>query len=129
MTVVKGGRGVGKTVWFQALQNPALRAVAADEYQLPILTRIEAHTGFGSERKASYPSPRTLEDLLRTYSAQDIWYTVVLAALEVPELQTGEWSNRIDWVLANPEAADNALINADREAEANGTSCRSSSPS
>ncbi|MGW5642775.1 hypothetical protein ACWEV3_29615 [Saccharopolyspora sp. NPDC003752] len=121
VTVVKGGRGVGKTVWFQALQDPALRAVVADEYQLPVLTRVEAHTGFGSERKASYPSPRTLEDLLRTFSAQDIWYTVVLAALEVPELQSGEWSNRIRWVLANPEAADNALINADREAEANGT--------
>jgi hypothetical protein len=120
VTVVKGGRGVGKTVWFQVLQDPTLRAVTADEYRLPILTRVEAHTGFGSARRANYPSPRALEALLRDFSAQDIWYTVVLTALDIPELQTGEWSDRISWVLANPQAADDALIKADRQAAESG---------
>ncbi|MBB5155016.1 hypothetical protein [Saccharopolyspora phatthalungensis] len=69
VTVVKGGRGVGKTVWFQALQDPALRAVAADEYRLPVLTRIESHTkldmpdiyrvAFGLGRKGGVPRMRS----------------------------------------------------------------------
>ena len=37
VTVVKGGRGVGKTVWFRALQDHGLRVIAASEYQLPQL--------------------------------------------------------------------------------------------
>lgn len=50
VTVVKGGRGVGKTVWFQALQDPVLREIAAAEYQLPRLTTTEPVVGYGLER-------------------------------------------------------------------------------
>ena len=37
VTVVKGGRGVGKSVWFKALQEDALRELATQEYRLPAL--------------------------------------------------------------------------------------------
>ncbi|MER7014066.1 hypothetical protein ABT324_21815 [Saccharopolyspora sp. NPDC000359] len=121
VTVVKGGRGVGKTVWFQALQDDELREIAAEEYRLPQLRRVRAFPGFGADQSESYPRQRTLEDLLQRANAKIIWETVVLKALGHPELQSGKWSERVEWIRDHAEDTDEWLIRADQDADSTGT--------
>ncbi|OXM73866.1 MULTISPECIES: hypothetical protein [Amycolatopsis] len=124
VTVVTGGRGVGKTVWFQTLLNDELRTLAADEYQLPRLLKIDPLAGFGSERNLDkYPSRRVLEELLHDgVNPVDIWTAVALQALgmnAIRELTT--WKAKLGWLRSHPEEAESALDKADRAAAETGT--------
>ncbi|WP_427889590.1 hypothetical protein ACQHIV_39855 [Kribbella sp. GL6] len=119
VTVVQGGRGVGKTVWFKALQNRELRSLTADEYQLGRLNRIDALPGYGTALlPEQYPSQRVLSALLAQFpAAEDIWTAVVLNALEAPGIvEQATWADRVRWLLANPEQSEIALAAADRDA-------------
>jgi hypothetical protein len=122
VTVVRGGRGVGKTVWFKALQNNTLRGLAAEQYQLERLSRIEPLPGFGSERTSQYPSQRVLEHLINNNAdPKDIWTTVALVALGMKEVkEQGSWQARVQWLQSHPEEAEQALIDADDEARERG---------
>ncbi|MCX2733538.1 hypothetical protein OOZ19_25125 [Saccharopolyspora sp. NFXS83] len=120
VTIVRGGRGVGKSVWFQALQKDQLRELAAEEYRLPQLRRIVPHPGHGAALlPARYPDADTIRAMLdRGAEPRDIWYAVVLQALEVPEVRAlPKWSARVEWVRDNPEDRAGALARADEEAE------------
>jgi hypothetical protein len=123
VTVVRGARGVGKTVWFKALQDQLLRKVAADEYQLPRLNGITTHPVFGSGlAPESYPGPAVLEGLVERADPTQIWTAVVLAALGVAEVvELPSWERRVGWVKENPELSDRALARADADASASGT--------
>ncbi|MEU6130299.1 hypothetical protein ABZ805_14100 [Saccharopolyspora sp. NPDC047091] len=123
VTVVKGGRGVGKSVWFQALQKDELRELAAEEYRLPQLRRLVPHAGYGAAlRPSDYPDADTIAALLANGAEpRDLWYAVVLNALEVREVQDlDKWSQRVDWVKGNPEDRAAALTRVDRHAESSG---------
>lgn len=123
VTVVKGGRGVGKSVWFQALQDPQLRQIAADEYQLPQLQRIESHAGWGAQLSSEhYPSAPVLGKLLENGADPvDIWYAVILNALGVPEIeQLDNWPARTEWVRQDSERWEKALSRADKQAKDSG---------
>jgi len=119
VTVVRGARGVGKTVWFKALQDGKLRALAADDYQLARLKSVETLAGYGAElRPDVYPGPaslgRMLEDGLAPY---DIWMAVLLRALGtagIQELQS--WPERLQWLHDHPDEQDQALAIADQRA-------------
>lgn len=124
VTVVRGGRGVGKTVWFKTLLQKKLRDLAADEYQLPRLLEVDPLEGFGSERKLeSYPSRAVLEDLLaKDIRPVNIWRAVALKALNAPELAPlDDWGSRVRWIEQHPERAERALNRIDREAGADAT--------
>jgi len=119
VTVVRGARGVGKTVWFKALQDDALRMVAVEAYQLSALNSIQSLSGYGSERKPeAYPGPAVLRKLLRNgVEPVDIWTAVLLKGLEDQNIaRFGSWPERVDWVAASPEAVEQALSSADRHA-------------
>lgn len=122
VTVVRGGRGVGKTVWFKALQNNTLRGLAAEHYRLERLTRIEPLPGFGSERTSQYPSQRVLEHLINNNAEpKDIWTAVALVAFGVKEVKEQDsWQARVQWLQSHPEEAEQALITADDEARDRG---------
>lgn len=123
VTIVKGGRGVGKSVWFQALQDSELCELAAEEYRLPRLRRIVPHPGYGAAlRPSRYPDADTIGAMLERGTApRDIWYAVVLHALGVPEVSAlPKWSARVEWVRDNPEDRAAALGRADAEAEHTG---------
>jgi len=122
-TVVQGGRGVGKTVWFKALQDDALRRLAAEEYHLTRLNAIEPRAGYGTELvPGKYPSQRTLGHLVTRFQhTEDIWTAVVLHSFGYAETsRLADWSDRVQWVLDNPEPVERALAKADEEAGARG---------
>lgn len=117
-TIVQGGRGVGKTVWFKTLLNPRLRAIAAHRYGKPEIERATVLAGFGAEISDAYPGPRVLTDLVRRdFDPADIWWAVILHSVRSPELTVFDtWGERVRWVTDHPEEFENALRRADRQA-------------
>ncbi|MFF4411496.1 hypothetical protein ACFYY8_03145 [Streptosporangium sp. NPDC001559] len=123
-TVVRGGRGAGKTFWFRSLRDDRLRAVAASEYLIDRLARVRVDAGYGATIDSDrYPGPGELHHLVdRDVAAQDVWNTVLLAALGVPDLKSVlSWEERIRWVREHPMARDRVIADADRQARADGT--------
>jgi hypothetical protein len=126
VTVVKGARGTGKTYWAKALTDPRLLEIAAASYMMPRLRRVEIATGFAADRTtgAAYPHKRVIARLMQdeSFEAVDFWFTVVLMALQVPEV-TGisDWPGRMSWVREHPEALDDALQEANSAADSSGT--------
>jgi hypothetical protein len=123
VTVVLGARGVGKTAWFKALQDATLRRVAADEYKLARLLKIDSVPGYGTRRDPDrYPGPPSLAHLVEdTHDTAEIWTAVLLHALGCRDVTTlASWSDRVRWVRQNPELLDRALADADREAAERG---------
>lgn len=119
VTVVRGARGVGKTVWFKALQIGVLRSLVADDYQLARLKSVETLAGYGTELKTdAYPGPRSLAGMLEVgTSPYDIWQAVLLYSLDTPGIrQASSWPERARWVRDHPDEQEEALAAADRRA-------------
>jgi hypothetical protein len=116
-TIVRGGRGVGKTVWFKALQEPSLREIAADYYRLDRLNRVDTLEGFGAKLSKQYPNPRRLQSLEDRFRPLDIWTAVALFGFGIKELVTVEdWPERVQWVVANPGKVEDAILDVDEQA-------------
>jgi hypothetical protein len=119
VTVVRGARGAGKTVWFRALQDDALRAIASDAYQLGRLRNVRPLTGYGAELKQSnYPGPSALFQLMRENVDPDVlWSTVLLCSFKTPELVAmARWQDRVEWTMHNPDRLDATIEDVDRHA-------------
>lgn len=117
VTIVLGGRGVGKTVWFQALQDSELRKLAVARYQLPVLDRVDASPGFGTSIRREYPSQRRLQALIERFAAEDIWTAVALFGFGAIELtQLPDWADRAAWVRDNPGGVEDLLLDIDESA-------------
>ena len=120
--LVIGARGVGKSVWSQALQDPEKRGTLPDSF-FPY--PLQVSPGFGAElKRANYPDPDTFEVLVAQHDCQpyQIWRAVlcrVLAATMAqdrpPTVPTGTWRETVAWVAANEGEPVAALIEqADR---------------
>lgn len=122
-TVVRGGRGVGKTFWYRSLLDDTLRQVAAQEYNIDRLRRLTVSPGYGASVAPDlYPGTGVLRQLSETsIRPYDLWHTVVLTALGQPELkELIEWRDRVAWVRANPGAAERTVQRVDRQAQDQG---------
>ncbi|MFC8848357.1 MULTISPECIES: hypothetical protein [unclassified Micromonospora] len=123
-TVVRGGRGVGKTFWYRSLLDSTLRQVAAQEYGIERLRHLTVAAGYGAAIEPGlYPGTSVLRQLAETsIRPYDIWYAVLLTALGQPELQgLVEWQDRVAWVRANPGAAERTVQITDHRAQEQGT--------
>ncbi|MEU2484926.1 hypothetical protein ABZ593_10020 [Streptomyces sp. NPDC012617] len=127
VTVVRGARGTGKTFWAKALIDPDLREVAARSYMMPRLRRVRVTTGFatGGGTSTPYPSKRKIARLLRGTTGHEIhevfWRAVVMMALDVPEItRIPDWADRVRWAEENEDAYEDALDEADQEAQGSG---------
>ncbi|QMU73502.1 hypothetical protein GXP74_00360 [Streptacidiphilus sp. P02-A3a] len=121
VTVVRGGRGSGKTVWFKVLSDDRLRVIAAEAYKLPRLNGVVTANGFGTALgPESYPGPATIRKILDSdVDPAEIWTAVVLVALNVEQILTIKgWEHRVAWARNNPEAYEVALWEADQKAGA-----------
>lgn len=122
-TVVRGGRGVGKTFWFRSLLDDRLRAVAAQEYRIEKLNSLETAAGYGAALEPDrYPGSATLRSLVDSGAKpEELWTTVLLVALGQPELRLiRPWSERIAWVREHPDERDRTIAEADRRAREEG---------
>ncbi|WP_326582169.1 hypothetical protein OG889_26090 [Streptomyces sp. NBC_00481] len=123
-TVVRGGRGVGKTFWYRSLLDETLREVAAEEYGIERLRRLTVSPGYGAAVEPDlYPGTGVLRQLVEEgVRPYDLWYAVLLTALGQSELHAlPEWRDRVTWVRTNPGAAERTVQRADQEAQQYGT--------
>lgn len=124
VTVVRGGRGAGKTYWYNSLLDDELRVVAAEEFELPRLRDVRALEGFSVQSNSgAYPSGAEIAQLLsRGVAPEDLWMAVVLGRLGVPEFsELASWQERIRWTRDNPRRATVLIEEADRRAGAEET--------
>ncbi|MFI1677124.1 hypothetical protein [Streptomyces sp. NPDC020607] len=123
-TVVRGGRGVGKTFWFRSLLDERLRMVAAQEYRIDRLSRLTVAAGYGAALDPDrYPGPASLRTLVESgVEPKDLWTTVLLVVLGQPELlKIRPWKDRVEWVRAHPDDRDRTIADSDRMAQAEGS--------
>lgn len=119
-TVVRGGRGVGKTFWCRSLLYDRLRDVAAEEYRIDRLRSLKVSPGYSAKLEPHlYPGAGEMPSLVDSgVRAYDLWNAVLLVALGQPELQGNmKWSDRVAWVQDNPGARDWTIAQADKQAQ------------
>ncbi|MET8663342.1 hypothetical protein ABZV87_03285 [Streptomyces tendae] len=120
-TVVQGDRGVGKTFWARSLLDPELREAAAVEYRISRLRKLHVTPGFGMDiGSPHYPGPLVLPSLLSGEALpEEIWYAVLLGALEHPwPPETTGWAERVAWLRTHRDLAEAAIAEADARAAA-----------
>lgn len=117
-SVVRGGRGSGKSFWWAALQREEHRNWIANTLgaKLSRTDNLTVIAGFGvATRTNIYPSPRVLDGLAKTHAAhlEDIWMTILLnQALDSsvsPYQNMTKWSERVDWTSMNVEEVEGLL--------------------
>jgi hypothetical protein len=122
VTLVVGGRGAGKTVWFKALQSTEHRELAASAYQLPKLSQAKVAAGHGAEFVAgSYPGPGMLKQLLALNCDPElIWQSVCLHALgkELPG-QADDWPDRVRFLAEHPSYFETEIEVIDKSSNDN----------
>ena len=121
--LVIGARGVGKSVWSQALQDlePTQHNGMwhADLFPYP----LQVSPGFGTAlRRDNYPDPETFEALLDQPNVQphEIWRAVLCRALATAMQQnirqhvpSTSWQETVDWVMAKQESVAALIEEAD----------------
>lgn len=110
--LVTGMRGAGKTFWWAALQQPAVRRLIERSGEQSVLRRdTEIWTGFGqTPAPDDYPGKDVLKALINAgVEPRMIWRTVAARRLATdgdPLRQHAEWPARIQYVDENPERID-----------------------
>ncbi|MET9913806.1 hypothetical protein ABZZ74_44930 [Streptomyces sp. NPDC006476] len=124
VTVVRGARGSGKTVWTKVLGDDRMREIAAASYMMPRLDRMTVATGHakGGEPNLHHPSKSVISKLVDDdVKPQHLWSAVVLAGLRAPEILRIEgWDKRVRWVADHMESYERALWTMDQEARKSG---------
>ena len=126
-SVVIGMRGAGKTFWWNALQAPAVRRMLATRRR-PVLfpestamgEDAEIAIGFGvAPQPRSYPGKEVLSNLLANGTEPGaIWRSVVswhLAPDGHPLRRGADWTERVSFVVRNPEVVDRLLHDRDSD--------------
>ena len=117
--VVTGMRGAGKTFWWSALQNEAVRRLIGERYARAKLSgNTVLRTGFGVRPAADeYPGKDVLDRLLQDGTdPRSIWRTVQawqVARQDHPLRCNDDWSSRTAYVREHPEIIDRLFENED----------------
>lgn len=116
--LVIGDRGVGKSVWSQALQqSPSLQGNnALPKTLFPYPLRVLP--GFGTNADPRYPDSDTFEDLLKKgLTPYAIWRGVIcraLAEITAQAMPIDQWESTVRWVQEQPEAVAALIQKADQ---------------
>jgi len=100
--LVIGGRGVGKSFWTAALNNPTLRN------SLPDLANCSVSIGFAENPDiARYPNADVISNLLKDgVDPYDMWRAVILrwaTRLTQSDIPASDWRNTINFLREQPE--------------------------
>jgi hypothetical protein len=115
--LVEGMRGAGKSVWFSALQQPALRRWLGGAAGINEMTRVSV--GFGEASQGGlFPTKDTLIGMVGKHDPRQIWKTVfyrqvVEEAAPRAFQKLTKWPERVSWVKEHSEDVDNLLFTVD----------------
>jgi len=118
--VVTGMRGSGKTFWWSALQDPAIRTLLGEMHpRLAPIARAEFLCGFGvTPSPEQYPTNDQLRSMLSNdVEPRIVWRTVHITSLvheDHPLKNMAEWSERVDYVRRNPSEIERAFHSRDK---------------
>ncbi len=125
--VVTGMRGAGKTFWWGALQDKAVRAMLG---KVPGFRTVDAstevRTGFGVRPDSGkYPGKDTIRQLLdEGHEARIIWRTVAAWQFtrqfpreDHPLRQKTSWAERVEWAAHHPESTEALFEESDRASD------------
>ena len=127
--LVTGMRGAGKTFWWSALQDSAVRQLVGRQAMRSTLSEnTEVLTGFGvTPALDRYPDKDVLRNLLSTdIEPRIVWRTVQalqLAQIDHPLRQMDSWKTRAGYVKDNPEQVGSLFEERDRKFHEQGTNC------
>ena len=119
--LVTGMRGAGKTFWWRALQERAVRRLLVEHAcQFPISENTEVRTGFGVRpAPKEYPSKDVLKKLIvRGFEPRIIWRTVQALQLAGDDhrlRRIDSWQTRVRYVDEDPEAIERLFEERDME--------------
>ena len=125
--LVTGMRGAGKTFWWGALQDQAVRTLVGQQSaRSPVIGSMEVRTGFGGTLAPDqYPGRHVLTNLmLAGFEPKIIWRTVQAYQLAgaAHELRKRRWwRERVEFVDRHPEAIDRLFYETDVECDRRGT--------
>jgi hypothetical protein len=112
--LVSGIRGAGKSFWWHALQDDAMRTLALPNSE----ATWTASAGFGEGDAENRPGQDVLEQLLaQGHPPRLVWKAVVLRhalnAAHLPDPAPTPWSDRVAWIRTDAERTANLLRAAD----------------
>lgn len=120
--LVIGDRGVGKSVWSQALQESSAlqRSGTLPKTLFPYTLRVLP--GYGTNSDLRYPDSDTIEGLIQHgLTPYAIWRGVLCRALAKITGQTipaDQWETTVRWVQDQPEAVAGLIQQADQFCQA-----------
>ena len=119
--LVTGMRGAGKTFWWSALQDGAVRQLVGRAVKWPPLNEnTEVRTGFGPKPSPhEYPGADQLRTLLADFEPKTAWRTVLAWQFareeDHPLGECDSWVTRTRYVAENPDAVDRMFQERDAE--------------
>jgi hypothetical protein len=115
--LVVGMRGAGKSFWWAALQSEPHRRLLEKYMPTPEkISEVNVSAGFGPKQdREKYPSSDIIHEISERYDPRLIWRAVVARQVVsgAGEFRMASWQKQIEWVKANTEAAEEALVSAD----------------
>ena len=119
--LVTGMRGAGKTFWWSALQDGAVRQLVGRAIKSPRLNEnTEVRTGFGPRPAPDeYPGPDHLRKLMADFEPRTVWRSVLVWQFthdeDHPLRECDSWAARTRYVAENPDDVDRVLHERDAE--------------
>jgi hypothetical protein len=113
--LVVGGRGTGKSFWWNALLSEAARSVVTPMVPALGRTRLVVLPGWSPDNRPEFPDKDTIAPIRASgVPARSIWRTVFLAQV-APDFfaEDSTWSDKVAWVTENPELVARALREQD----------------
>lgn len=141
--LVIGGRGAGKSVWWNALLSPQHRAAIAQglhvlaeqglgryDGPLQVVQSADVVAGYGESPERLTPSLPTCNNfaelLSEGFAPEAVWRAIIAwltwgDSPESPLRETQDWRERTTWIAQNPSQADSLFVAYDRALESRQT--------
>lgn len=117
--LVLGGRGTGKTFWWETLATDVgaqLLSILFDGRREGLTYVVSVGHGAKALAAGRALDADTLEALFKQAPERIVWKTVVLARVAPERIEAlGSWNERVGWVRDHPEEAARILAEADEQ--------------
>lgn len=124
VSVVEGIRGAGKSFWWAQLASERHRSAIVKAFpEIRVGEGVKVVKAFGAQVSSTdAPSQDVLASLATSFPARAIWKAVLAQKAGFAEgfPVDADWSQRVAWVVQQPEAFDRILLRVDQSLEERG---------